>query len=98
MMNFDRFRRRQRKTKPIRITILGHFGAGNLGNECTLQATIQQTLSYLPQARLQCACSVPDDVRTRHNLPAYQWKSVPFSFPSTEQNATAVDRSRPTVL
>jgi polysaccharide pyruvyl transferase WcaK-like protein len=81
-----------------RVTFLGHFGAGNLGNECTLQAAIQQISSYLPRARLQCACTFPDDVRKRHNIPAYHWKRVPSSSLGTERGATAVDRRRPTVF
>jgi len=46
---------RRRPEAPKRVTLLDHFGAGNLGNECTLQAAIQQTLIHLPEAVLQCA-------------------------------------------
>jgi polysaccharide pyruvyl transferase WcaK-like protein len=54
--------------KPARISFYGNFGAGNLGNECTLQAMIQRTLRRWPDAQLQCFCTNPQDVRTRHNI------------------------------
>jgi len=59
---------------PVRILFYGNFGAGNLGNECTLQAAIEQTLQRWPEARLECLCTVPDDVQQRHHIRA--WLSV----------------------
>lgn len=56
--------------RPIRIVFYGNFGAGNLGNEVTLQTAIRQTLSRLPDARLLCVCTNPEDVRTRHGIEA----------------------------
>jgi polysaccharide pyruvyl transferase WcaK-like protein len=70
--------------KPPRISFYGNFGAGNLGNECTLQAIIEQTLQRWPDAQLQCFCTNPQDVRTRHNIAA---------FPSEAVNKTAAGRS-----
>jgi polysaccharide pyruvyl transferase WcaK-like protein len=67
----------QSRAKIKRITFLGHFGAGNLGNECTLQATIERTLQRWPQASLQCACTNPEDVESRHNIAAVGWKPRP---------------------
>ena len=89
---------RQRPAATKRVTFLGHFGAGNLGNECTLQAAIQQISIHLPQAYLQCACTDPEDVRRRHHVPAYPWKR-PSSFSSDSATGmAAVARSRPTVF
>ena len=56
--------------QPSRIVFYGNFGAGNLGNECTLQTAIEQTLSRLPDAQLLCVCPDPDDVRARHGIAA----------------------------
>lgn len=56
--------------RPIRIVFYGNFGAGNLGNEVTLQTAIEQTLTRLPGARLLCVCTNPEDVRTRHGIEA----------------------------
>lgn len=71
-------------TPPPRISFYGNFGAGNLGNECTLQAVIEQTLRRRPNAQLLCFCTNPQDVRTRHNIAA---------FPSEAVDKTAAGRS-----
>ena len=76
-----------KKSRKIeRISFYGNFGAGNLGNECTLQAVIEQTLRRWPDAQLLCFCTNPQDVRTRHGIAA---------FPSEAVNKTAADRSSP---
>jgi polysaccharide pyruvyl transferase WcaK-like protein len=56
--------------QPIRVVFYGNFGAGNLGNECTLQTAIEQTVARLPHARLICVCPDPEDVRARHGIEA----------------------------
>lgn len=68
------------------IGLYGNFGAGNLGNECTLQATIEQTLQCWPGAELVCFCTNPQDVRARHNIPA---------FPSEAIDRAAAERAAP---
>jgi polysaccharide pyruvyl transferase WcaK-like protein len=55
---------------PTRIAFYGNFGAGNLGNEVTLQTAIEQTRRRIPQAQLLCICTNPDDVRARHGISA----------------------------
>jgi polysaccharide pyruvyl transferase WcaK-like protein len=70
--------------KPTRISFYGNFGAGNLGNECTLQAVIEQTLRRWPDAQLLCFCTNPQDVWTHHKIAA---------FPSKAIDKTAVERS-----
>ena len=62
--------------KSRRITFFGNFGAGNLGNECTLQAIIEQTLKRWPQATLQCVCAVPEDAELRHNIRAFHFEAM----------------------
>jgi polysaccharide pyruvyl transferase WcaK-like protein len=74
------FRRRRAQTE--RVTMVGHFGAGNIGNECTLQASIEQISRLLPQAALQCACTIPQDVAERHRIPAYAWNRT-VKIPAT---------------
>jgi polysaccharide pyruvyl transferase WcaK-like protein len=70
--------------KPARISFYGNFGAGNLGNECTLQAVIEEIRRRWPDAQLVCFCTNPQDVRTRHNIAA---------FPSEAVNKTAAKNS-----
>src|SRR5262245_8790866 len=62
--------------KPARIGLYGNFGAGNLGNECTLQAVIEQILQRQPNARLLCFCTSPQDVQMRHNIAAFHSEAV----------------------
>ena len=62
--------RSKKSMKPLSIILYGHFGAGNLGNECTLQTVIEEILRFLPGATLQCLCTYPEDVRKRHGIPA----------------------------
>jgi polysaccharide pyruvyl transferase WcaK-like protein len=61
---------------PTKISFYGNFGAGNLGNECTLQAVIEQTLRRWPDAQLLCFCTNPQDVRTRHNIAAFPSEAI----------------------
>ncbi|HEY7299561.1 MAG TPA: polysaccharide pyruvyl transferase family protein [Xanthobacteraceae bacterium] len=53
-----------------RIALYGHFGVGNLGNECTLQVIIDQIRRRWPDAELLCFCTNPHDVRTRYHIEA----------------------------
>jgi polysaccharide pyruvyl transferase WcaK-like protein len=56
--------------RPRRIVFYGNFGAGNLGNEVTLQTVIEQTRARVPGVELLCVCTNPEDVRTRHGIGA----------------------------
>jgi len=56
--------------RPVRISFYGNFGAGNLGNEATLQAVIERILRRWPDGRLICFCANPEDVRARHGIEA----------------------------
>jgi polysaccharide pyruvyl transferase WcaK-like protein len=78
--------------KPARISFYGHFGDGNLGNECTLQAVIEQTSRRLPEAQLLCFCTNPEDVRTRHNIAAFPSEAV--SRNAAERSGSIARRSR----
>ena len=55
---------------PVRICFYGNFGAGNLGNEATLQAVIERILRRWPDGQLICFCANPQDVRARHGIEA----------------------------
>jgi len=64
---------------PTRIAFYGNFGAGNLGNEVTLQTAIEQTRRRIPHAQLLCICTGPDDVRARHGICAIRSTAPPAS-------------------
>lgn len=53
------------------ITFFGNFGTRNLGNECTLQAIIENARRYLPNASLNCICTKPEDTSQMHGIPAF---------------------------
>ena len=72
----------------MRIGFYGNFGAGNLGNECTLQAVIGQVLRSEPEAQLLCFCTNPDDVQKRHNIAA-----VPSAVTRASPGRGAPDRN-----
>jgi polysaccharide pyruvyl transferase WcaK-like protein len=66
--------------KSARISFWGNFGAGNLGNETTLQTVIEQVLRRRPDAQLFCFCTNPEDVQARHGIPGVRsevWASIP---------------------
>ena len=75
----------------------GNFGAGNLGNEVTLQTAIEQTLRQLPGARLLCVCAGPEDVRTRHGIEAAPASSQDYDWSWSDLDAERVDHARPGV-
>jgi polysaccharide pyruvyl transferase WcaK-like protein len=57
-------------TGRARIALFGIFGIQNLGNECTLQATLHNVRERLPGAELYTICYEPRDVLRRHALPS----------------------------
>jgi polysaccharide pyruvyl transferase WcaK-like protein len=66
----------EKSMKSPRICLYGNFGAGNLGNEATLQAIIEQILWRCPDAQLLCFCTNPEDVRARHHIAALPAQAV----------------------
>jgi polysaccharide pyruvyl transferase WcaK-like protein len=62
--------------KSQRICFYGNFGAGNLGNEATLQAILEQIPRCWPDAQLLCFCTNPQDVRTRHHIAALPAQAI----------------------
>jgi polysaccharide pyruvyl transferase WcaK-like protein len=54
----------------VRIALFGHFGAQNLGNECTLQAMLCNIRDHMPTAEVYGICSDPEDTRMRHGIAA----------------------------
>ena len=60
---------------PLRVGFWGNFGTTNWGNECTLQAMLHNVRQRLPNARLSCFCSNPDDTRVRHGVEAFPMRA-----------------------
>src|SRR5208337_2935908 len=67
---------RLKSVKSKRIALYGKFGAGNLGNECTLQVIIERVLRRWPDAEFVCFCANPKDVQTRHGIAAFSSEAI----------------------
>jgi polysaccharide pyruvyl transferase WcaK-like protein len=78
---------------PVRISVYGNFGAGNLGNEATLQAVIERVLQRWPDAQLTCFCTNPQDVRARHRIEAIPVGAIDRSV--AERSSAIVRRDAP---
>jgi len=59
------------KEKPTHIALFGVFGAGNLGNECTLEAMLYNIRRYLPAADVTCICTGPEETSAKCGIRAY---------------------------
>lgn len=55
---------------PGKIFFFGLFGQQNWGNECTLQAIVDNVLKRLPTVEMKCICSGPEDTSGRYGIPA----------------------------
>jgi polysaccharide pyruvyl transferase WcaK-like protein len=58
------------------IAVLGTFGVGNLGNECTLQATLSNIRRFLPAAEVTCICSDPQEAAADYGIHAFPIRYV----------------------
>lgn len=53
-----------------KISCFGNFGTGNLGNDSTLQAVLQNIRRYLPDAEVNCICTGPEETAATYNIMA----------------------------
>lgn len=54
-----------------KIGLLDHLGGGNLGDDATLDAVMQNIKSRWPEAAIFAFCLNPRDTETRHRVPSY---------------------------
>jgi polysaccharide pyruvyl transferase WcaK-like protein len=67
-------------SKPSKIGLFHHCGGGNLGDDGTMEAVIQNIKSRWPDADL-CGFSMnPDDTQARHGIAAYPIRSRTWSL------------------
>ncbi|MEJ7929726.1 polysaccharide pyruvyl transferase family protein [Ramlibacter sp. AN1015] len=57
-----------------KIVLYGHFGAGNIGNDSTLEAVLQYLRRYPRPSEVICVCSGPDEIGKRFGI-----KTLPIS-------------------
>lgn len=65
-------------TNPIRIALFGLFGAGNFGNDGSLEASISAIRSRAPNSDLICLCSHPGVVSATYQIPAISYFPPPL--------------------
>lgn len=63
--------RRPRADKVQQIGLLNHMGGGNLGDDATQAAVIQNIKNRWPDAKIALFSMNPDDTRSRHGIPSY---------------------------
>jgi polysaccharide pyruvyl transferase WcaK-like protein len=80
--------------KQRQIVFFGNFGTQNLGNECTLHAIICSALKRVPDARLKCLCTVPEDTAARHNISAFGFMAASPAWLSACARAWRSRRAR----
>lgn len=62
--------------KSQKVGLFGIFGAGNLGNECTLQAMLSNVRRYLPAAEIRCICSGPEATALEYGVSATEIRQI----------------------
>lgn len=60
----------------VRVGLLGLFGAGNYGNDGSLEAMLQLLRRDTPAAELVAICAEPDLVSAAHRVPARSFRVV----------------------
>jgi len=66
-----------------KIGLLDHLGGGNLGDDATLDAVMQNIKSRWPTAEISGFSMNPSDTQKRHNIPAYPIRYQTWSFNDT---------------
>jgi polysaccharide pyruvyl transferase WcaK-like protein len=61
----------QDRRKQTRVSFFGNFGQGNLGNEGTLRAILDNLRKSLPDAEMNCICTGPAATATTYNIAAF---------------------------
>lgn len=73
---------RHRRCK--RVVLFGHFGAGNLGNDCTLQAVIASVKAFLPNVNIDCVCTAPDKTAGYFGIRTFPMAKVQSKLPRAQ--------------
>ena len=69
----------QRTVERCKIAFFGIFGLQNLGNECTLQAILENARKRLPSAEIHAVSFNPEDTIKRHDIPAFAVSNQKFA-------------------
>src|SRR5437773_5432385 len=79
-----------------RIGLLDHVGGGNLGDDATQTAVIQNIKTRWPHAQIAGFSMNPSDTRKRHGIPSYAIRRRTWGFGPTAGDASlGADASEP---
>jgi polysaccharide pyruvyl transferase WcaK-like protein len=65
------------RSRPARVALYGEFGTGNLGNDASLLAAVDELRAHDADVEISCLCPAPDQVARRYGLPATAIRSRP---------------------
>jgi polysaccharide pyruvyl transferase WcaK-like protein len=54
----------------VKLSLFGHFGTSNSGNESVLAAVLARLGAHAPEAEFSCVCSAPEAVADRYGIDA----------------------------
>lgn len=76
----------------MHLALYGHFGAGNIGNDSTLEAMVSNTRRLLPSATLSCICTGPRRIGERFGIEALPIDSGEARDGGSEERSSRVAR------
>ncbi len=76
------------------IGLLDHMGGGNLGDDATQEAAMQNIRNRWPDAVLYTFSMNPDDSESRHGVGSYPIRRKTWTFGASAANASASFKSR----
>jgi polysaccharide pyruvyl transferase WcaK-like protein len=77
-----------------RIGLLHHMGGGNLGDDGTFEAVIQNIKKRWPEVEMVGLSMNPEDTRKRHGIPAFPIRHQTWSFGHTAASTKVTVRQR----
>jgi polysaccharide pyruvyl transferase WcaK-like protein len=78
----------------MKIGLLNHLGGGNLGDDATLDAMMQNIKSRWPDCEIHAFSMNPSDTRVRHGVPAYALRFRTWSFGKAPEDRKVSARAR----
>jgi polysaccharide pyruvyl transferase WcaK-like protein len=85
------------KDKAMRIGLLNHIGGGNLGDEATLGAVLQNIKTRWPHAEMVAFTMNPENSELRHGIPSYPLRRQTWTIkcdPGPEKSAAKTSRKK----
>ena len=76
------------QTAHMKISLLGHFGKGNQGNEGTFESVLYHVRRLMPDAESLCICTGPDAVAADYGIATVQMMGF-TGAPSNPRNPVA---------